>query len=50
MTVYYFDSSAIVKRYISETGTAWVISIVDPAMGNRIYRAKTPAGGGVSPI
>jgi len=27
---FFFDSSAIVKFYISETGTAWVTSLGDP--------------------
>jgi predicted nucleic acid-binding protein len=40
MAAYFFDSSAIVKRYVSETGTAWVISVVDPATGHRIYLAR----------
>ncbi len=39
MAVYFFDSSAIVKRYVSETGTAWVSGIIVPAAGNRIYVA-----------
>lgn len=29
MSFYYFNSSALVKRYVNETGTAWVISITD---------------------
>lgn len=40
MTVYFFDSSAIVKRYVRETGTAWVISIIDLTTDNRIYVAR----------
>lgn len=39
MALYFFDSSAIVKRYVSETGTTWVTSLADPAAGNRIYLA-----------
>lgn len=39
MTAYFFDSSAIVKRYVSEAGTSWVIGIADPAAGGRIYIA-----------
>jgi hypothetical protein len=38
--VVYFDSSAIVKRYLTETGTAWVSSITDLATGNRVYLAR----------
>lgn len=37
MAYYFFDSSAIVKRYTSEIGTGWVISISDPIAGNFIY-------------
>lgn len=37
MTAYFFDSSAVVKRYVNETGTPWVISITDPTAGTRVY-------------
>jgi hypothetical protein len=40
VAVHFFDSSAIVKRYVSEMGTGWVISVTDPAAGNRIYVAR----------
>jgi len=43
MAVYFFDSSSLVKRYISETGTLWIRNIADPANGNGIY-AATLAG------
>lgn len=39
MAVYFFDSSALVKRYVSEVGSAWVRSITDPLSANRIYLA-----------
>jgi len=32
MADFYFDSSALVKRYISETGSAWVIGLFDPSL------------------
>lgn len=35
--VYYFDSSATVKRYASEKGSHWIREIVEPAAGNVIY-------------
>jgi len=38
--VYFFDSSAVVKRYVAELGSAWVIQVLDPAQGNRIYLAR----------
>jgi predicted nucleic acid-binding protein len=31
--LYYFDSSAAVKRYAPEKGSEWVKSIVEPAGG-----------------
>jgi predicted nucleic acid-binding protein len=37
---YYFDSSGLVKRYVAEVGSNWVISLTDPAAGNRIYVAN----------
>lgn len=40
MEVYFFDSSAIVKRYVIETGSTWVQGVVDPASGNRVYVAR----------
>lgn len=40
MAVYYFDTSALVKRYVTEVGSDWVRSIVDPLHGHDIYVAK----------
>lgn len=40
MAAYFFDSSALVKRFARETGTAWVINLFKPASGNRIYIAR----------
>lgn len=40
MPIFFFDSSGIVKRYVSELGTPWVLSLVAPAAGNRIYVAR----------
>jgi len=40
VVAYFFDSSAIVKRYLIETGTAWVGSITDLAAGNSVYLAR----------
>ncbi|MCZ7574883.1 MAG: type II toxin-antitoxin system VapC family toxin [Ardenticatenaceae bacterium] len=37
MAVYYFDTSALVKRYAQEAGTAWVMNLTDPAIGHDIY-------------
>jgi len=38
--VYFFDSSAIVKRYLVEMGTTWVCNIADLAAGNNVYLAR----------
>lgn len=40
MSAFFCDSSAIVKIYVAETGSAWISTIANPAMGNRIYVAR----------
>lgn len=40
MAVYFFDSSAVAKRYLIETGTRWVNSIADLETGNIVYLAR----------
>lgn len=37
MPIYYFDSSSTVKKYVSETGTAWVLSLFKLPTDNAIY-------------
>jgi uncharacterized protein len=37
---YFFDSSALIKRYVTETGTAWVRSITLPSAGHSIIIAQ----------
>jgi uncharacterized protein len=39
VAVYFFDASAIFKRYITESGTGWVVGITDPTAGHSIYLA-----------
>jgi predicted nucleic acid-binding protein len=34
---YFFDSSAIVKGYIKETGSSYILNLVEPLAGNFIY-------------
>jgi uncharacterized protein len=36
MAVYFLDTSALVKRYISEAGSAWVLNLFDPALNNDV--------------
>lgn len=40
MADYFLDSSALVKRYIKETGSIWVNSLFDPAADNEIFAAS----------
>jgi len=40
VAAYFFDSSAIVKRYLTETGTTWVSRITDLASGNKVYLVR----------
>lgn len=40
MAIYFFDTSALVKRYAPEEGTRWVQSLTDPASSNRIYISR----------
>ena len=37
MAAYFFDSSALVKRYVIESDTQWVRSLCDSAAGHTIY-------------
>lgn len=61
MTSYYFDTSALVKRYFPELGTVWVTTATDPATRHVILvselalaetaaaiAAKQRASGGIS--
>src|SRR6266850_4794125 len=40
MAIYFFDSSALVKRYALEDGRRWVQAITDPTAANPIYIAR----------
>ena len=40
MNFFYFDASALVKRYLTETGSAWVNRVTDPSAGNSILLAE----------
>ncbi|MFB2970764.1 type II toxin-antitoxin system VapC family toxin [Aerosakkonema sp. BLCC-F183] len=39
MAIYFIDSSALVKRYISEIGSAWVLGLFDPTLNNEVFIA-----------
>lgn len=40
MAAYFFDSSALAKRFIRETGTAFVLSLWRPSANHAIYAAR----------
>ena len=40
MAAYFLDTSTVVKRYVLETGTAWVQALADPAVGHFLYVAR----------
>ena len=41
MAVFLFDSSALVKRYLKESGSQWVRTTLQPATGHTILVAQT---------
>jgi predicted nucleic acid-binding protein len=48
--IYFLDSSALIKRYVTETGSAWLTKLIEPTSGNRIYVARITAVEVVSAI
>lgn len=40
MPAYFLDSSATVKRYAAETGSAWILSLFRPKQTNLFYAAR----------
>jgi hypothetical protein len=40
LTAYFLDSSALVKRYVSETGSAWIQLLTDSQTGNELFIAR----------
>ncbi len=43
MSVFFLDTSALVKRYFAEIGTGWIRAIADPAAGNLRLQSSSPA-------
>jgi len=43
MAIYFVDSSALVKRYISEIGSTWVLKLFDFKQDNEIFIAAITA-------
>ena len=40
---FFVDTSALGKRYIAETGSIWLRSLLNPATGNKVVIARTTA-------
>ena len=40
MAAYFCDTSALVKRYVAETGSAWLTATIAPQTGNRVFIAR----------
>ena len=43
MAVYFVESSALAKRYIAETGSVWLRTLLDPSTGCSIYVVRVTA-------
>jgi predicted nucleic acid-binding protein len=41
--VYFADTSALSKRYVTETGTTWIQATLDPSTGCSVYIARITA-------
>lgn len=39
MGIYFIDSSALVKRYINEAGSTWILGLFAPTLKNEIFIA-----------
>jgi uncharacterized protein len=40
MAVYFLDSSALVKRYVNEVGTAWIQNLTSTTTGHLIWISR----------
>jgi predicted nucleic acid-binding protein len=40
VATYYLDTSALVKRYAMEAGTAWVTALINPGAGHTLYTVR----------
>lgn len=40
MTTYYLDTSALIKRYVQESGTVWLQALVTPLAGHTLLTAR----------
>ncbi len=40
MAIYYMDSSALIKHYLTEKGSNWINNLFDPMQGNLLYISR----------
>ena len=40
VSVYFLDSSALVKRYVEESGSAWILTLTEPRVRNKLIIAR----------
>lgn len=40
MATFFCDASALVKRYVSESGSIWLTLTIDPHVGSRVFIAQ----------
>ena len=40
MSLYFLDSSALVKRYVAEMGSLWIQSLTEPTAGHTLFIAR----------
>lgn len=40
MAAYFCDTSALAKRYVTETGSAWLTAAINPKSGNYVFIAR----------
>jgi uncharacterized protein len=43
VTILFVETSALAKRYIGETGSVWMRSLLDPLTGAAVYTARVTA-------
>jgi uncharacterized protein len=43
VAAFYVDSSALVKRYVAEIGSHWLIQLADPTAGHDLYTVTLTA-------
>jgi hypothetical protein len=40
MSYFYLDTSAVIKRYMPETGTNWIVNLVNPSVNHILFLAE----------